>query len=203
MDVTKSWKAILIGVFFGLLSIGFVLLITRPPRGAPIQLKPPPTPSPLIVHVTGAVVEPGIYTLALGARVQDAIDAAGGNSPNADLEAINLAAFVEDGEQLWVPTKKMANPEPHSGATSTVIPNLNNEAQPPNQEVHVLININMASIPELESLPGIGPDKAEKIVAYRTEHGPFERIEEIENVSGIGPVTFEKIKALICVSDQP
>ena len=169
MDVTKTWKAILIGVFFGLLSIGFVLLITRPPRGAPIQLNPPPTPSPLIVHVSGAVVEPGLYTLAAGSRVQDAIDAAGGNSPNADLEAINLAAFVEDGEQLWVPTKKIANPEPQSGATSTTIPNLSNEAQPPNQEIHVLININTASIPELESLPGIGPDKAEKIVAYRTK----------------------------------
>lgn len=203
MDVTKTWKAILIGVFFGLLSIGIVLLITRPPRGATIQLKPPPTPSPLVVHVTGAVVEPGLYSLTVGARVQDALDAAGGQSPSADLDAINLASFVEDGEQIWVPTKKLANPETQSEATSTDIPKLNYQAQLPNQEVLVLININTASIPELESLPGIGPDKAGKIVAYRTKHGPFERIEEIENVSGIGPVTFEKIKALICVSDRP
>jgi competence protein ComEA len=101
-----------------------------------------------------------------------------------------------------VPNTKLANPEPQPKATATVLPQQNEEVQPTQIDL-ALININTASIPELESLPGIGPEKAENIVVYRNEHGPFERIEEIENVSGIGPVTFEKIKALISVSDQP
>ena len=203
MDIRTSWKAILIGVFFGLLSVGIVFLITRPPRGVSVQLRHPPSPSPFVVHITGAVFEPGLYSLAVGARVQDAIDAAGGNLPTADLDTINLAALIEDGQQIWVPTKNLPDPEPQPNVPSTDIPKQNLEEQQPKQSELVLININTASIPELESLPGIGPDKAEKIVAYRSENGPFEELEEIENVSGVGPVTFEKIKSLICLSDQP
>ena len=191
------------GVFFGLMSVGIVFLITRPPRGTPIQLKPPPTPSPYIVHVSGAVAEPGIYSLITGSRIQNAIDAAGGHLPSANLDGINMAAFVEDGDQIWVPHQElMLSTSQPNEPTSSTTPQTNAEnEQPP--IATLLININTASISELESLPGIGPQKASEIIAYRDGNGPFERIEEIEMVSGIGPVTFKNIKALICVSDQP
>jgi competence protein ComEA len=202
MDNIKTWKAILIGLLFGLLSVGIIFLITRPPRGDAVQLRPPLTASPLVVHVTGAVVDPGLYTLAAGARVQDAIDAAGGILSTADLDEINLAASIADGDQVRIPLKNQANTEPQPKATSTDFPQKTDQESKTDQTQAGLININTASIPELESLPGIGPIKAEKIVAYRNEYGNFKQIEEIENVSGIGPVTFEKIKTLICVSDE-
>ncbi len=203
MDIKGAWKVTLMGVFFGLMSVGIVFLITRPPRGTPIQLKPPPTPSPYIVHVSGAVAEPGIYSLIAGSRIQNAIDAAGGHLPSANLDGINMAAYVEDGDQIWVPHQElMLSTSQPNEPTSSTTPQTNEEnEQPP--IATLLININTASISELESLPGIGPQKASEIIAYRDGNGPFERIEEIEMVSGIGPVTFKNIKALICVSDQP
>ena len=203
MDIKRTWKATLIGVFFGLLSVGIIFLVTRPPRGTPIQLKPPPTPSPYVVHVSGAVAEPGIYSLIAGSRIQDAMEAAGGHLPSTDLDGINLAAFIEDGDQIWVPYQKLMLPTPQPKDTTSSTPAQTNEENEQPQIATLLININTASISELDSLPGIGPQKATEIIAYRDENGPFERIEEIEMVSGIGPVTFEKIKALICVSDQP
>ncbi|MCJ7661249.1 MAG: helix-hairpin-helix domain-containing protein [Anaerolineales bacterium] len=185
------------------MSIGIVFLLTRPPRGTPIQLKPPPTPSPYIVHISGAVAEPGVYSLIAGSRIQNAIEAAGGHLPSANLDGINMAAVVEDGDQIWVPYHELitSTPQPKE-PTSNTTPQTNEEnEQPP--IANLLININTASISELDSLPGIGPQKASEIIAYRDGNGPFERIEEIEMVSGIGPVTFNNIKALICVSDQP
>ena len=203
MDIKGAWKVTLMGVFLGIMSVGIVFLITRPPRGTPIQLKPPPTPSPYIVHVSGAVAEPGIYSLISGSRIQNAIDTAGGHLPSANLDGINMAAFVEDGDQIWVPHQElMLSTSQPNEPTSSTTPQTNEEnEQPP--VATLLININTASISELESLPGIGPQKASEIIAYRDGNGPFERIEEIEMVSGIGPVTFKNIKALICVSDQP
>jgi len=203
MDIKGTWKATLIGVFFGLLSVGIIFLITRPPRGIPIQLKPPPTPSPYVVYVSGAVAEPGIYSLIAGSRIQDAMEAAGGHQPSADLDGINLAAFIEDGDQIWVPYQKLmlSTPQPQESSSSTS-PQTNDENEHP-QIAPLLININTASISELDRLPGIGPQKAAEIIAYRDANGPFEHIEEIEMVSGIGPVTFENIKTLICILDQP
>jgi competence protein ComEA len=194
---------ILSGVIFGLLSGGIVYLLTRPPRGDAIQLIPPPTQAPAIVHVSGAVVEPGLYTLPAGSRLKDAIDAAGGSLPNANLNMINLAALVIDGEQTWIPYQTQENPETQQPNNSLNIPLQENQSLDTLQDDPILVNINTATLAELESLPGIGPQKAGEIIAYREEHGPFQRIEEIENVSGIGPATFEKLKDLICVSENP
>jgi competence protein ComEA len=203
MDIKETWKAALLGAFFGLMSVGIVFLITRPPRGTPIQLKPPPTPSPYIVHISGAVTEPGVYSLIAGSRIQNAIEAAGGHLPSANLDGINMAAVVDDGDQIWVPYQELvfSTPQPKE-PTSNTTPQTNEKNEQPTI-ANILININTASISELDSLPGIGPQKASEIIAYRDGNGPFERIEEIEMVSGIGPVTFNNIKALICVSDQP
>jgi competence protein ComEA len=203
MDIKGTWKPILIGVVFGLLSVGIILLVTRPPRGAPIQLKPPPTPLPYVIHVTGAVSEPGTYSLIAGSRIQDALDAAGGHLSIAYLEGINLAAYIKDGDQIWVPYQEQILSTPQRYEPIVIAKPQVDQGNEQHHTAAQLININTASITELDELPGIGPTKAADIIAYRDKNGNFERIEEIEMVTGIGPVTFEKIKALICVSDQP
>jgi competence protein ComEA len=191
----KGLRGIAFGVVCGFLGVGLLLLASNKPRGEPIQLSPPPTPAPFIVHVTGAVINPGVYPLPSGSRVKDAIEKSGGLQSDADTTLINLAMLVEDGMQIWVPYKledvmEIDNP--------TVV-----EAEPTAGQPGSKININTASQIELESLSGIGPVIAKAVIQYRLENGPFREIEEIQEVSGIGPVTFEKIKSFITVKGPP
>lgn len=186
----------LIGVMAGFALAGLLFFIARAPAGEPIVLQPAPTKSPIAVHVIGAVPRPGLYEFAEGARVQDAIDAAGGLLSSGDTTSINLAALLEDGQQLNIPYKAGEEPAPFQtnepflpGATATEEPSENSD----------LININTASVEELDSLPGIGPTIAQRIVDYRDENGPFQSIEDILNVSGVGPSTYDQIKDLITV----
>ena len=146
------------------------------------------TPAPLRVHVSGAVRQPDqVYMLPPGSIVQDAIEAAGGPTGEADLERINLALELADQQHVHVPEKGEENAPPAvSGG----------EADGAASEI---VNINTATQPELETLPGIGPVTAGKIIAYRESHGPFARIEDIDDVPGIGPATFEGLKDLIRV----
>jgi competence protein ComEA len=172
-----------------------LLLVAGAPRGKPVQLAPQPTAPPAIVYVSGAVVHPGVYPLAPGARVQDALLAAGGMLPEADDLTLNLAAIIQDGQRLWVPFK-----------TTDVgqLPAPQDSQAPPLQTATSgQVNINTADQATLESLPGIGPVTAQKIIAYRQTNGPFATIEDIQLVSGIGPATFEKIKDLIAVAEMP
>ena len=191
----KSLRGIAFGVVFGFLGVGLLLLATNQPRGEPIRLSPPPTPAPVIVHVTGAVINPGVYSLPSGSRVKDAIEKSGGLLSDADTTLINLAMLVEDGMQVWVPYQledvvDFDNPAVLEGEPT--------QGQPTSK-----ININTASQIELESLSGIGPVIAKAVIQYRLENGPFKEIEEIQEVSGIGPVTFEKIKPFITVRGSP
>ena len=191
----KSLRGIAFGVVCGFLGVGLLLLATNQPRGEPIQLSPPPTPAPIIVHVTGAVINPGVYSLPSGSRVKDAIEKSGGLLSDANTTLINLAMLVEDGEQVWVPYQLddvMDFDEP------AVLAGEPTQGQPTRK-----ININTASQIELESLSGIGPVIAKAVIQYRLETGPFKEIEEIQEVSGIGPVTFEKIKPIITVKGPP
>ena len=181
------------GLLFGLLAAGAVTLASSPPRGTPISLLPPPTPAPIKVHVTGAVNTPGVYDLPLDSRVQDAIFAAGGFTSEAQVEGVNLAAKLQDGDQVQVSAQRTA-----------VISTTESESfQNTGVDLSTLtvININTASQAELETLPGIGPVTAEKIIEYRQINGDFSSIEGIQKVSGIGPATFEKIKDQITVSE--
>jgi competence protein ComEA len=149
----------------------------------------------MIVHITGAVLDPGVYTQPPGSRVMDAIQAAGGLTNEADTTLINLARIVEDGMQIWVPSKSVDNfvgENPGGGVLDT-----------PAAHQQGLININTATQSELETLSGIGPVIAKAIMQYRQENGPFEEIEAIQSVSGIGPVTFEKIRDFITVGGAP
>ena len=134
----------------------------------------------LVVDVAGAVIKPGVYSLPSGSRVVDAIQAARGIKKGADTSDINQARLLKDGEQIYVYPAAQAS----SGASSTRVVRKNGP-----------IMINRASVKEYESLDGIGPVLAQRIVTYRKVNGPFAAIEDLMKVSGIGPKTFEKFKA--------
>lgn len=181
------------GILFG---IGLIKYLMQGPRGEAIALRDPPTPMPIQVFVSGGVKIAGVYTIPVGSRVQDAIEAAGGFSPEADLEGLNLAAYVQDGERILVPLITQV-PEV-SKSTVLELPN-----DTPSVNKTALININTADQLELESLPGIGPVLAQEIIAYRESNGTFKDVEEILNVKGIGTAKYEQIRNLITIGDLP
>ena len=188
----KVWWAALC-VTLGLLGTGLIWLASSPPRGNPIQLIPPPTAAPLQVHVTGEVNQPGIYELPVDSRVYDAVQAAGGFTTDANIDAINLAAPLEDGQQVRVPSKLS-----DQDADLNQGENEGFRSPPP---INALININTASQEILETLPEIGPVTAENIITYRQNEGAFTQIEEIQKVPGIGPINYEGIKDYITVGE--
>ena len=172
-----------------------IFAVLRPAPAAPaivVTLRPtqPATPAPtapttILVYVSGAVKKPDVYTLAVGSIVKDAMNAAGGPADDADLDRINLAAPLSDGMQVHCPRKGETVSTPPSGSNSTAA------AGP--------ININTATLEQLEALPGIGPAIAQRIIDYRAANGPFKSIEDIKQVKGIGDALFEKIKDSITV----
>lgn len=159
-----------------------MILSTSTPQPTPMAT---PTPYTLRVYVTGAVQHPDVYLLPQDSIVKDALVAAGGATEDADLERINLALPVTDGQQIHVPRIGEEGPT----------------IQPPSRQpmVNLGVNINTADSAALESLPGIGPSLAQRIIDYRQSHGPFARIEDVMEVSGIGAATFEGIQDLITV----
>jgi competence protein ComEA len=192
----KQALYVLMGVLAGFILAGALLFVMRGPAGEPIALEPAPTEKPIAVHIIGAVPRPGLYQFPKGARVQDAIDAAGGLLADADDSSLNLASLLEDGQQLNIPFGAGAEP-----VFTTPIPSGEEvfPTQSSGESSADLVDINNATLEELDALPGIGPTTAQKIIDYRTENGPFNQIEDIMNVSGIGPATFENIKDLITV----
>lgn len=157
-----------------------ILLSTATPLPSP---EATPTPRPLRVYVSGAVQQPDVYTLPPDSIVKDALLAAGGPAGDADLDRINLASPVADGQHVYVPHLDEENPP---------------VAPPSGQRLSGgKVNINAADAAALESLPGIGPTLAQRILDYRQANGPFGQIEDIVQVSGIGPATFEKMRDLI------
>jgi len=191
----KTWWVVVFSIAISLLGAGIIFLVSSQPRGKPVELLPPPTKSPITVHISGAVLKPGVYTLPAGSRVKDGISAAGGTIEDANLETVNLAAFLEDGSKIQIPfLANEAKETSHNQSTTSTTEKAQSNS-PTNQK----ININTASQTELESLPGIGPVTAQKIIAYREENGSFETVEAIQNVAGIGPATFDKIEDFITV----
>lgn len=175
------------GILFGLFLAALVWVVARNPTGEAVILRPAPTEKPVIVYITGAVPRPGVYALPKNARVQDAISAAGGFLAEAEKSQINLAALVEDGEKLDVPY--IAGALPILGTPGPTVVAITTE----------LVNINTASAAELESLPGIGPSLAQRIIDYREQNGPFATIEDLDNVSGIGPGILERFRDQVTV----
>jgi competence protein ComEA len=173
----------LFGLFTGLLAAGLLFLLLAEPRGEPIELLPLPSPMPMRVHVAGAVRQPGLVLLDPGAIVADAVDAAGGALPGADLDSLNLAAPVESGQRILVPLPGTSLPT----------------GEDPGPSSTGALDLNQATAAELESLPGIGPSLASAIVQYREQNGPFQSVEELVNVPGIGEARLAQLRALVRV----
>ncbi|MCR6544956.1 ComEA family DNA-binding protein [Dehalobacterium formicoaceticum] len=148
----------------------------------------------LMIHVTGAVLKPGVYTLPEGSRVIDAVQLAGLDQ-DANLDQINLAKKITDQEMIQVPGEDSSS-EIIGGAQGSVG---NSNIPAANSQMGGLININTADQGQLETLPGIGPAKAAAIIQYREEAGSFKSQEDIQNVSGIGPATYNKLKDQITI----
>ncbi len=172
----------------GMVAVGAAATyVQRPVPPVVVQAAPPaPSPSaaspaPLAVHVSGAVRTPGLYQLSPGARVNDAIRAAGGATADGDVQRLNLAARIADGQQVIVPERR----DPVAVAS------------PPT--VRPRISVNTASVAELDTLPGLGPVMAQRIVAYREQHGPFSSLDQLRDAKLVNASTFDKIKDLIAL----
>ena len=145
------------------------------------------------VHAAGAVVSPGVYALPAGARVADLLLAAGGALPEADLDRLNLAARVSDGDRVYVLRKgetadsAVAGPGPAASASAG-----GSAATGP-------IDLNTATAEQLDTLPGVGPATAQAIITYRSRHGRFRSVTELLEVPGIGPAKLEAVRALVRV----
>ena len=169
---------------------GVVLFLRNGDDGEPVRIVPPPTvssveireESELKAYVTGAVRQPGLYTIEEGDRLADLIDLAGGITEDADMQAVNLAVRVEDQDHWTVP--KVGEP--------TIVTSNAGRVDLPVGKV----DINTADAELLETLPGIGETRAQAIIRHREEHGPFQRIDDIVAVPGIGAATMEGLRDL-------
>ncbi len=178
-----------------------VEIVILPPAPTPIPL-PTATPSPITVYVTGAVAQPEtLVQVGHGARVTDAITAAGGMLPQADAVRVNLAGLLRDGDQVHVPFL------PPTPTVTTVLqggiitqPTLNALNQLPTPMGGTKVNINTATVEELMTLPRIGEVMAQRIFTYREANGSFQALEDLLNVEGIGEQTLENLAPLITLN---
>jgi competence protein ComEA len=161
----------------------------RRDHGGGVASSPSATPALVIVDVAGWVRRPGVYEFRQGDRVIDAIRMAGGGKSGADLQSINLAALLTDGQQIVVPRKGEGGPGAETGAGTAPGPV---GAEP-------MINLNTATLDQLESLPGIGPALGQRILDYRQQHGPFRKVEDLLNVSGIGEKRLADLRSKVTV----
>lgn len=161
-----------------------------PATGAPSPVQSSPSGA-IFVHVAGAVRRPGLYQLASGARVADAIDAANGALRRADVDALNLAEVLTDGVQVYVVRRGEAPPaaSPATGAVAV--------GSPPGAPG--VVDLNTADLAVLETIPGIGPVKGAAILQHRDEIGSFDSVEQLLDVTGIGPATLEAIRPYVSV----
>ncbi|HEU6445237.1 MAG TPA: helix-hairpin-helix domain-containing protein [Gaiellaceae bacterium] len=152
---------------------------------APVEIEAAAPPR-LVVHVVGAVRRPGLYRLAHGARIADAVRRAGGATRRADLGLVNLAAEVSDGAQVVVPRRQAVGGG--SGADGGA-----GAAEPAGGPVH----LNTATLEQLDALPGVGPVTAQKILDYREQHGAFSSVDDLDAIPGIGPARLEQLRELV------
>ncbi len=171
-----------------LVGLGIAVFVTAvTPRGSTTTITPDgdPTVAPaatvIYVHILGQVARPGLYELPDGARAVDAVAAAGGFTEQADAAGLNLARFVSDGEQIVVPA---------IGEAASAPPGVAGDGR---------VNLNTADAATLDTLPGVGPATAAKILAWREEHGHFESIEDLLDVGGIGEAKLDAIRDLVTV----
>ena len=159
---------------------------------ATVERSPPPAgeieaaaPARLVVHVVGAVRRPGLYRLEHGARIADAVRRAGGATRRADLSLVNLAAQLSDGTQVVVPRRVVVE----AGAPASEAESASGGGGP--------VHLNTATLEQLDSLPGVGPVTAQKILDYRQQHGAFSSVDDLDAIPGIGPARLEQLRGLV------
>lgn len=206
MDISKQQRWVIL-ILVGALISGAILLtlFRRPSQDQIITLgdgektagveSNAETVVKVFVHVCGAVQKPGVYELPAEDRVFQAIDAAGGTLPQADTSAVNLAARINDGEQIYLP-KIGETPRHQSGAHRSVQPK---HSQAVKETPKWPLDLNQVSAAQLDAVPGIGPSMAARIIAYREQSGSFTSIDELAKVSGIGEKKLEQFRAYLCV----
>jgi competence protein ComEA len=154
----------------------------------------------IVVDVKGEVINPGVFSIPAGSRIDDAITEAGGTTAQADLTMINLAERLTDGSAIWIPETTPSSAAPASGQTAKSPVRSGVISAPQQQKAKdkgtssAIININSASMEQLMELPGIGEAKATAIIEYREQHGPFKKIEDLMEVGGIGPKVLENMR---------
>ncbi len=193
----RVWAAIVSGSLIGVLVFAIVMIWRGGSKETIVlQVQPVDDPNIVRVYVGGEVVEPGLYTLPRGSRVAEAIQLAGGATAVGDTEGFGMAAVVDDADQIIIPARR---PEPTparilpvSGASgvATAAPAIVGQST---------VNLNTATITELETLPGIGPAIAGRIIEYRELNGPFRTIDELEAVTGISERMVNEMRDLITV----
>ncbi|MBI4233532.1 MAG: helix-hairpin-helix domain-containing protein [Chloroflexi bacterium] len=187
-------------LLFLLALAGGILLVVRQaaPRGVSVTI-PTPTPAPEVkVYLSGAVARPGVYLARPGDRLADALASAGGPTPDADLALVNLALRLQDGGQYHVPRQGERTAPSEGMPPSGQPPSPSGGATGPGAAFEK-VNLNTATVQQLEALPGIGEVRAKAIVSYRQEHGSFRSVGELLRVSGIGSATLERIRPLVTV----
>lgn len=195
----------------------FTLMRDDTPAVSSVKLPPvqmvssqAPTPSagvasqgaPVVISVVGLVHQPGLVTLEAGARIADALAAAGGPLDGADLVGLNMARRVADGEQIVVGISSPAGMPPAMGSSITAPPDASSGATTPGEKPQVangLVDLNTATVEQLDTLPGVGPVTAAAIIAWRDANGPFAGVDQLGEVEGIGPARLEKLRALVHV----
>jgi competence protein ComEA len=197
-DSLARYRPYLAMMFLFLIVLGGTLWVLRRPEPTALTIITP-TPRPtatlasIIVDVRGAVAKPGVYTLAAGSRMQDALAQAGDVLANAETHNLNLARKLNDGEQIYVPTVGEATiPPPATPGKSTA-------SSAATKTPLGKINVNTATLEELDVLPGIGPAIAQRIIDYRNQNGAFKQIEDLKKVRGIGDALFSQIKDMVTV----
>lgn len=163
--------------------------------GQPAPPDPAP-PSTIVVHVAGAVVDPGVYRVPSSARVVDAVAAAGGASGTGRADVLNLAAPLRDGDRVYVPTADEAPVQ--VGGVSSAGPSTGTGGGAAAGPVGP-VDLNAATVDELDRLPGVGPATAAAIVAHRDVHGPFASVDALADVRGIGPAKLDALRPLVTV----
>jgi competence protein ComEA len=186
LSVSRSQTIVIVSLLLVLLVVGGRLLAHGGSSAAAVEHTfPAPTVvtaamGRVVVDVVGAVRRPGLYRLAGKARIADALARAGGATARADLEQVNLAAPVADGEQIVVPRRGLAG-SPAAGGAEPAGP----------------VQLSTATAEQLDALPGIGPVTAQKIVDYRAQHGAFSSVDELDAIPGIGPARIDQLRSLV------
>jgi len=215
VETLRSWAnrhrlGVTIAIIAVLTTIGMAVVLTT--RAQPVEAAPPlppaisagpaavpPTPTTLVISVVGKVTNPGLVTLNGGARVADAIRAAGGVLPGTDDSALNLARRLSDGEQIYVgiPVPTGADTDQPPATDSAPAPAGKKGQKSAAIDPTTRINLNTATTDQLQTLPGIGPAMAQRILTWRSQHGHFDSINQLRDIGGIGDARFAKLEKLV------